>query len=904
MRFLRWIGVLLAFVPGASAAGLVPVAPAPPQPALPPAGLEVNQGQAAAGILFLCRGAGLAVTAQSALYSPLGATLVLVASNPNPAVSFSDALPGLVNAYTGANPQSWITGIPQYGTATLTAIYPGVNAQYTISANGILTLNLLLAAGANPSLVQFQIPQAASLTANSAGGLTARMPYSSPQINPQAQLVYAAPIASPGSGAAFVVQSPTTFGVVVQGLDASQPLEISIPVSGVANFLATETVILPVSDAAGNSYYATSVPDNAGNSAPFPSIGGVGCGIDFNEPIACADVAVSKYSAAGELQFITYLEGQYSESPGFLGIAPNGSLVVAGTTDSANFPVTASAAQPAYAGPPAMPQGNEGEQPAGNFFAAVLDPTLGHLQASTFLGGPNAASMGTAALGADGSLYFLPELFTGSFVAGMPVTAGALQSACQGNPCQNAYAAHLSPGLDQLLYGTYLPGLAEATAQLYSDGSVYYAGSAAAGFPATPNAYQPQNNTGSSEGFIARLDPTGSKLLFGTYFGGPNSAISPMIVAPDGSVWAGVSGVSPGSLIHLDGSGSTLLADVPIEPGPMVLNNAGDLFTFAGGAITVSPGAILGGSCGGPAYVEVSPTGQQLFATYLPVEAYGFDGADTNGTPFLDTPSGRVEVVQSQSTSPYAGCVVEAASYLTLDEVSPGEIVTIFGSGMGPVSGVGFQLVNGQVPTLLGGTQVLVNGEPAPLLYASYGQINLILPYSLAVGATPAIQVVTNGTPLSPLSSAVVIPEGIYLFQVNGEAVALNQDGTVNSPQNPAQPGSTVSLFGTGGGQTNPPSTAGQITPLALWPLALTPQAEIVYVVQPGGPPGTFVDAPINVEYAGAAPALISGVTQVNVTLPNVIPAIVGYPPGTLPLGVIAPGTAGSNVVTISIAPN
>jgi uncharacterized protein (TIGR03437 family) len=63
--------------------------------------------------------------------------------------------------------------------------------------------------------------------------------------------------------------------------------------------------------------------------------------------------------------------------------------------------------------------------------------------------------------------------------------------------------------------------------------------------------------------------------------------------------------------------------------------------------------------------------------------------------------------------------------------------VTIFGAGIGPTQGVGFQLVNGQVPTSLGGTQVMVNGEPAPLLYSSYGQVNLILPYDYRPGQRP-----------------------------------------------------------------------------------------------------------------------------------------------------------------------
>ena len=915
--FLRSAYFLVGLISAASAAALVPV-PTPPQPALPPAGLEVNQGQAKAGILFLWRGANnsLAVEAQSVLYSPVGAALSLVGSNSNPAVSYSDALPGLANYYSGANPAMWVTGVARYSTATLAGVYPGVNAQYTVDASGVVTLTFSLAAGVSVQSLQFAIAQAVSLKVGSSGGLTFQV--GSPPGPEQPTIVYPAPVASQGSGAnqvnlaaSFAVQSATSFGIVVQGVDTTQPVEISIPLSGNAVYNPPPVeypfakTIQQASDSAGNNYYAMAIADAAGSSVLFPSIPGVGCDYEVNASVACSDVAVYKYSAAGTLQFITYLSGQYDETAGFVGVASTtGNLVIAGTTDSANFPATASAVQPAFAGPTATPKFFEG----GDFFAAILDPASGHLQAATFLGGPNADTMGTAALGADGSLYFLPAHLVNSS-ANMPVTVGALQSVCQNDPCGNGYVAHLSPGLDRLLYGTYLPG--GSTAQLYSDGSVYYAGTAQAGFPTTPNAYQPQN-AGGYDGIIGRLDPTGSTLIFATYFGGPYmDSIFPIAVAPDGSVWAGVNSEIgccslPGQLIHLDAGGSKLLADVPINALDMVVDHAGNLYTFADGAISASPGALLGGSCGAAAYVEISPAGQQLFATYLPVAVSGFVGADAQGTPYLGTSSGAVQVVPSLpgSTAPYAGCMVDAADFGTEDQgISPGEIVAIFGSGLGPSPGVGYLLVDGKAPMSLGGTQVLVNGEPASILYSSYGQVNLILPYSLTVATKPSIEVFSNGTPANALSSLAVQAAGITIFQVNNAAAALNQDGTINSPQNPARPGSTVALFGTGGGQTSRASVAGEITPLGLWPLMASTQVQVAVanLVTSGA---STPDIALSVQYAGAAPGLLAGVTQLNVTLPSVIPATYS-PPGVLQMFVNTNGEAfGFQTVTIFVVTN
>jgi uncharacterized protein (TIGR03437 family) len=895
---LSLLAVALACA-SADAAVLAPV-PTPPQPSLPVVGLEANQGQAAAGILFLSPGnPSIAVSAQSIFYSPLGISLSLVASNPNPTVSFSDPLPGLVNSYTGSNPQKWVTGIPRYGTATLTAVYPGIDAHYTIGTNGILTLNLMLAAGVNPNAVVFQIAQASQIVLSSAGTLVASIGLPpTPLVQPPTQ-AYAVPFAfqSAASGpvsrtVSFDVQSTTTFGFTVQGLETTLPLEISMQLSGSGVYQSPDLAETPIEqtiDSAGNAYFAATILDPAGANVPASANYyvqfGEGCYEIIDRPVACSDVAMYKYSPSGVLDFITYLAGKNQEIAGFVGLATAGALVVAGTTNSSNFPVTAAAAQPTYAGPPGP---SSPSFVGGDFFASILDPATGMLQASTYLGGPNADTMGTAAIGTDGSLYFLPVQY-GSFSTEMPVTSAALLASCQSSPCTNGYVAHLSPALDKLLYGTYLPGTVQTTPELYSDGSVYYAGAAEAGFPTTPGAYQPQN-AGGYDGIVARLDPTGSRLLFGTYYGGPNTDwILEMTVAPDGSVWAAVGSFVQccvniqNTLIHLDANGEHLLAQLPIDVSQMVVDAVGNLI------------ALVGSPCGN-IYTVLGPGGQELFATYLPLDIGGFDGADAQGIPYLDVvnsegaTTGRVQVMETQSTGPDAACVVDAASFGNQQAVSPGAIVTIFGTGLGPSQGIGFQLVNSQVPTLLGGTEVLVNGEATPILYSSSGQLNLILPYSLAVGTMPTIQVVNAGTPGNRISASV-LAQGISLFQTNGSAAALNQDGTLNSPQNPAQPGSTVMLFGTGGGQTVPASVAGEVTPLVLRPLADTPQVMI-----PGG-------ATLTVEWAGAAPGLVSGVTQINVELPAVIPGVAEYPVGTLPL-LVTQSNFNSGTVTVSVAVN
>ena len=457
----------------------------------------------------------------------------------------------------------------------------------------------------------------------------------------------------------------------------------------------------------------------------------------------------------------------------------------------------------------------------------------------------------------------LPRVGPG-FSAGMPVTQGALQGVCPGDPCLNGYAAHVSPSLDRLLYGTYLPGTVQATAKLHSDGSVYYAGSAGPGFPTTPTAYQRQP-AGGNDGIVARLDPSGGKLLFATYLGGADTDwILRIAVAPDGSVWAAVSSFVQCCvniryrLVRLDAKGERLLAEKPLDAGDLAVDREGNLIATTAGNFTVGPDAFLANACAWSylAYVKLSPSGEQLFATYLPDGSRSdFDGTSDRGLPILRIGEDRFEVVEGQAMGVFAGCVVDAASLGNPDRLSPGAIVTLFGSRLGPREGIGFQLADGRVPASLGGTQVLVNREPAPILFSSYWQLNVILPDSLPVGTRVKIEVVSNGSAGNELGT-LFVPlfiqrAGISLFRVDDSAsrpaAALNEDGTLNSPRNPARKGSRVVLFGTGGGPTIPPGVAGEVTPLVPRLLESGAQVQIA-----SGPMAA-------VEYAGAAPGFSTG---------------------------------------------
>lgn len=184
--------------------------------------------------------------------------------------------------------------------------------------------------------------------------------------------------------------------------------------------------------------------------------------------------------------------------------------------------------------------------------------------------------------------------------------------------------------------------------------------------------------------------------------------------------------------------------------------------------------------------------------------------------------------------------------------LSPGAIVSLYGDQLGPAQPVAATPSNGRFPTELAGVQVLVGGRAVPLLFVSRGQINAVLPFDLGEDLLVQVKVTYNGQTSNffQMTTTEAAPE---LFNA-----VVNADGTLNSPQNPAARGSTVSVWLTGVGAFSPQRADGTVE----------------------GTTGPFpqIDAPIRVllagydaavTYAGAAPGLVAGIAQINFVIPE-----------------------------------
>lgn len=196
--------------------------------------------------------------------------------------------------------------------------------------------------------------------------------------------------------------------------------------------------------------------------------------------------------------------------------------------------------------------------------------------------------------------------------------------------------------------------------------------------------------------------------------------------------------------------------------------------------------------------------------------------------------------------------VVGAADFIG-GGVAPGQIISIFGDGIGPVVGVeaGLDPATGGLPTSLAGVRVLFDGVPGPLFFTNSGQVNCQVPYEVAGRTIVRIKVEFGDGE----SSQVQVP--VQASKPGVFRAILNQDGSVNSPANPAKPGESAVLYVTGQGVTQPAAGTGKPGPSA----APFPAPVLMVKASVDGRDAERL-------FAGLAPGLV-GLLQINLRIPE-----------------------------------
>jgi len=271
----------------------------------------------------------------------------------------------------------------------------------------------------------------------------------------------------------------------------------------------------------------------------------------------------------------------------------------------------------------------------------------------------------------------------------------------------------------------------------------------------------------------------------------------------------------------------------------------------------VSPAGIITTVAGNGTGADRGDGGPALEASLNRPSGLAFDAA---GNLYIaDHYNHRVRRVSF--VAPASGGITNAASFAT-GPIARGQLISIFGTNLGPATGVGLALdPSGRVATSLAGVSVLFNDLPGALFFARQDQINVQVPYELGEAAAARIVVryldASSSVVTAPLAASA---PGIFTVAGGrGQAALLNEDFSLNSPANPAAPGGVVQIFLTGQGATDPPAITGQL------PQAPFPAPLLAVSVMIGGLAARTTSV-------GLAPGL-AGLLQVNAVVPAEAPA-------------------------------
>jgi uncharacterized protein (TIGR03437 family) len=321
--------------------------------------------------------------------------------------------------------------------------------------------------------------------------------------------------------------------------------------------------------------------------------------------------------------------------------------------------------------------------------------------------------------------------------------------------------------------------------------------------------------------------------------------------------------------VAVDGSGNIFISDTRNNRIRM-LDTAGETHTIAGAGAAGFAGD--GGPAGaaqlnapgglaldGAGNLYVADTGNNRIRRLVPATEIGKVIDPGNGV----TPP----------PPPPPITVVNAAS-LAAGAVAPGEIVTIYGVGIGPVAAAtGVFDAAGLLATALVGIEVRFGGVAAPLFYAQSNQINAQVPYTATGGTATHVETLSHGQPTGA-ADVKVAAAAPALFPA-----VVNQDGSINSEAAPAARGTVLTLYATGQGLADHGNVAGQAA-VAPYPRPAQPVTL------------TIGSVAAKLLYAGSAPGFV-GLLQINAVAPG------GFmQPGPAPVQLIV-GSAASPAITI-----
>jgi hypothetical protein len=525
----------------------------------------------------------------------LALALTFLGANPDVVVEGTDRVPGAVNYFLGSDPARWTTGLPRFAEVRYRDLWPGIDLALQSRA-AELKYEFRVRPGARVGDIRLAYEGATRVTRDAAGALVIETAIGVLRDAPPVtyQVIDGVRV---GVESRYIVEGERGAGgyrfEIGGSYDPTAELVIDpgIQYSTFVGGSSHDYVAGIAIDGAGSAYVVGTT-----QSGNFPATTGA-----FDRTLASTlDVFVARLDASGSrLIYATYLGGTPAAVPAggsdpfefgrAIAVDAAGNAYVTGQTTSSNFPTTSGAFDRSL---------NIGTFDATDAFVTKLNATGSSLVYSTFLGGTDLDDGLGIAVDGGGTAFIAGQTASRNF----PVTAGSLDTTANGG--FDGFVARLNAAGSALLYSTYLGGADNESADRVAidagdTGTVVAGSTRSADFPTTGGAFDTTHN-GGFDAYVARLNLTGSGLIYSTFLGGGD--------------------VDFGDSVALDGSGNayvaggTLSLDFPTTAGAFDRTRDGGSDVFltkidaAGSSLLYS--TLLGGTNGeGAAGVAVDGSG-------------------------------------------------------------------------------------------------------------------------------------------------------------------------------------------------------------------------------------------------------------------------------------------------------